>query len=344
MPKTKTTPKKRGRPTKDPNVPEFRFKGKKIGLTFSCPENARDNPIKNNEELLEILTNRWGLSKYIIAEEAHKSGKRHYHVYMHLDDCLDKTKADFADIDFEDDRPFKHLHPNIIKAPGNGWQAYCRKETKFITNINLCTWTSALSMPDAHKAIEYLWNNKAGDMCKHASQIEANITKRFKAAHNAPKVFFGPYPEYYYPTVDMTSVCVCLWGPPRTFKSQFARYFMAHTYGEYGFAKGSVETLKHIDTGKPFIFDEVDMHGPKLTPADSREITCVEQGGSINARFNNIEIPPGVPRIFTSNMQWPFKNPLEAVYGRRVVMMHIPSFTPKEITDMPQFVEGFPLS
>ena len=99
---------------------------------------------------------------------------------------------------------------------------------------------------------------------------------------------------------------------------------MAHVDGDYGFAKGNVDTLKSIDTGKPFIFDEVDLvTNPKLIAADSREISCIEMGGSVTARSSNVEIPPGVPRIFTSNMAWPFKHPLESVYDRRVVLMHV---------------------
>lgn len=90
----------------------------------------------------------------------------------------------------------------------------------------------------------------------------------------------------------------------------------------HGFAKGGIDSLKGIDTGVPFIFDEVNMHLPRFNPDDSREITCVEGGGTVTARNTDVEIPPGVPRIFTSNMEFPFKNPGEAVYGRRVIMHH----------------------
>lgn len=300
---------------------DFRFKGKKIGLTYSCPVNAEDNPIKSNEELLEILTARWGESKYVIGKEKHESGKHHYHVYMHLDKGLDKTTPDFADINFDDDRPFKDVHPNIVKSPGNGWISYCQKEKEFITNLEQSHWGKALAMATAEEAIEYLWIHQASDMCKQGRQIEANIRDRFKPPTPEAKLYFGPWPERYFFDVDMTTHAVCVWGPPGTGKTQFIRYYMAHTYGEYGYAKSHVENLKNLDLSKPFIFDEVLMTDKE--PRDSREITDVENGGVVSARYNTIDIPPGTPRVFISNYEWPFKNPQEAVYDRRVKMYKI---------------------
>jgi hypothetical protein len=53
-------------------------------------------------------------------------------------------------------------------------------------------------------------------------------------------------------------------------------------------------------------------------PNDSRELTDVENGGSVNARYGNVEIPPGVPRVFVSNYEQPFLDPESSVYDRRV--------------------------
>eukprot|EP00966_Prymnesium_polylepis_P156448 3614696-Prymnesium_polylepis.1 len=53
-------------------------------------------------------------------------------------------------------------------------------------------------------------------------------------------------------------------------------------------------------------------------PGQSLEITDVESGGTIELRYKNVLIPPGIKRVFVHNLEHPFKNPKLAVYGRRV--------------------------
>lgn len=304
----------------------FRFKGKKIGLTYSAPiDPCPDNPIVSNQELLEYLTGIWGESKYIIAEEKHESGKRHYHVYMHLDTVLDKSKSDFADFKADDDRPWKHVHPNILQGvPGPGWMAYCKKDKEYITNMAECSYREALALPSATEAVEHLWARQPRQMCLSGHLIEQNLAKRFKPAAREAVTYCGPYPRHYYPdAINMDKYSVCLYGPKETHKSQFAKYYMAHRYGPTGFIKSHKEALKKIDLNLPWILDEVDML--KHDPIESREITDVENGGTILCLYKAVDIPPG-PRMFTSNLDWPFKNPAEAVYDRRVIMLHIPAF------------------
>lgn len=287
----------------------FRFHAKKVGLTYSCPKDADDNPIPSNKELLEFLEAKLGLGKYIVAEELHESGKRHYHVYYHADKVVDTIDALF----FDWPGP---VHPNILNKPGVGWQSYCKKKGEYISNMTTSNWQIAMALDTPEQAIEHLWATETKDMCVRGVQIEDNIRKRKRTPFEAP-VYHGPWPKSYFPDYDAKTHSLLLHGPPGIGKTQFARYWLAHSFGEHGYAKRSVESLKKIDVTKPFIFDEVYMIDDD--PQESREITDVENGGSLKARYGNVDIPPGIPRVFVSNYERPFKNPQDAVYGRRVV-------------------------
>lgn len=294
-----------------PEAPKkaFRFHAKKVGLTYSCPVNKDDNPIPGMTELRDAMD--LGPCKYIIAEEEHASGKRHYHCYFHFDRTIDTTLPSFFDR--------FGVHCNIISKPGAGWMTYCKKDKLFISNIEEGSFKTALEQDTPDKAIEYLWRHEPRQMAINGHNIERNVRQRLAPPFQA-RVYLGPYPKEYYPTDwDPQSRALLLWGPPETGKTQFAQYLLKHSVpGEIQFFKKNHELLKQAKL--PFVFDEVNMIN--RDPDDSREITDVENGGSVSCRNVDANIPP-VPRIFTANFQYPFKNPGDAVYGRRVVSHEI---------------------
>lgn len=287
----------------------FRFHAKKVGLTYSCPTAAQDNPIPGMTELRDSLN--LGPSKYVIAEELHESGKRHYHCYFHCDTKIDTTVATFFDR--------FGVHPNIINKPGQGWIAYCKKDKNYITNIEEGSFKTALEMETPDKAIDYLWQHEPRQMCLNGHNIERNVRQRLNPPYEAAE-YLGPYPKHYYPSAwNHKTHALLLWGPPGICKTQFAKYLLKHTVeGPIQFFKKNPELLKQSKL--PFVFDEINMN--TRAPDDSREITDVENGGSISARNQDAQIPP-VPRIFTANYEFPFKNPFDSVYGRRLVTHHV---------------------
>lgn len=297
----------------------FRFHAKKVGLTYSCPTDVEDNPIPDAASLRDFLAAKFGPSKYVVAEELHENKTRHYHAYFAFD-----RKIDSMDVALFD---FKNVHPNIISAPGPGWIEYCKKDKEFISNMATGPYATALACANADLALEHLWKTQPRDMALHGSQIEANMRKRFAPAIPPMKLWFGPYPEHYFPPKwDPGTHSLLLWGPPGTYKSQFALYLLKHTVGsnDVSFVKRDVEQLKGIK--RPFVFDEINML--ERVHDDSREITCVVYGGSVQARNSNAQIPPNLSRVFTANQPYPFRNPHEAVYNRRVVS-HLVEFAPR---------------
>ena len=47
----------------------FRFNAKKVGLTYSCPVEASENPVPDATSLRDTLFDKVGFSKYVVAQE-----------------------------------------------------------------------------------------------------------------------------------------------------------------------------------------------------------------------------------------------------------------------------------
>lgn len=298
----------------------FRVKRKAFALTYSCPVD-RQNPIKSPEHLLEGLVKRFGLFLYIIGREIHPTnGKYHYHVWIKFEEEFESTDSRCFDM--------YGVHPEIEKRPpGPGWEDYCVKDHDYITNhYQLCPWAVASQSSSVTEAMDHLWKKRPQDCAKFGESIERNLRRRINPIPEAV-VYMGPFPAYCWPDFKWSPYThsLLLWGEPGGMKTQFARYLMSHMFGEYEYIKKGHEMVKtHLTRTKPFIFDEVYLCNKD--PEMSKEITDVEGGGSIDCRNQDTWIPPGLPRIFLSNYQFPFCNPKGAVYGRRVQTYEIPVF------------------
>lgn len=308
--------------------PKFRIHRKTVGLTYSCPtaESGKrvndDHPVTEHAELIEFLESKGPSADWIVSKELHKSGKIHWHCWVKYSENIDTTDVLFFDV--------KGVHPDINK-PGKGWITYCTKEKDWLSNwFGKSVAKTALSLPTAKEAIAYMWEHDTDKMAYHAHTLIPNFLSQYKDPPFEYKIYDGPYPESYYPTDwDSTTHSLLIPGPPGVGKTQLARYLLAHeTHREVEYIKGKLKKLATSDFSKPILFDEINMLDQD--PEQSKEITDVENGGGIAARYNDIIIPPGVPRIFCSNFTYPFKNPNEAVYGRRV-KTHSPDWLPLKI-------------
>jgi len=289
----------------------FRLNRKCVGLTYSCPTPG-PNPIGGNEELREFFATLCTSFDYIIGRETHPSnGEIHYHAYLKSCVAFETSNSRYFD--------FKGVHPNILPgSPGAGWLAYCCKDKEFITNFyQKSAWSEALALPSAAAALEHLWQREPKTMLLQGHQVELNMVKRFKVEYVHAQ-YTGPYPVCFYPRVwDMSRHSLLILGPPGIGKTQFARYLL----GDCDYIKGTYETgLKMISFTKPIVFDEINMlhRDPEL----SKELTDVENGGTIPCRYKDVIIPPGVPRIFVNNFRC-FRDPHNAVYGRRLQVLDL---------------------
>lgn len=306
----------------------FRVDRKKFGFTWSCPTDQDDHPFvqPNEDPEIEGYTanckvvldhfKQWGTCQYIICEELHENGKRHYHAYFSFDEKIETTNARFADI--------RGVHPNILKKPpGKGWMKYCQKKGKFITNLEVNAYSEALAMSTASEAIEHLWAREPKMMCTQAHNIEMNIAKRFKSIPPTI-VYLGPFQDLLAGTNWTPSThSLLIAGPPGIGKTQYAKYYLSHlSGGPPQYARAHPEDMKQLDLTKPFIFDECEcfLH---LVPQASREVTDIENGGTLQVRYGMVKFHPGVPRIFLANTRTPFRDPANSVYGRRLVTLSL---------------------
>lgn len=319
--------------SKKKEKPKFRFAGKKVGLTYSCPKHLKANPI-DMDDIRTFLYKFRPSGQYIIGRELHDNEKHpefanpdfddipryHFHVYFkdhHIIETIDPHFFDITSIDSED-IPFPNytVHPNIISAPGVGWIQYCVKDGDYDSNFyKKCSFYHAMEQQTYEEAIEYLWKNEPKEMCKSAHNIEENIRKRFSIKH-PQKRFFGPFDKQFYPqNWDPETHSLLLVGPPGIGKTQFARYF----FGENDYVSDTIEGIRSLQWQRPVVFDDINFCEDKYSPWTSKAITDVENGGTIAMRNKDVQMPPGVKKIFCSNKFHPFRNPEDTVYGRRVV-------------------------
>lgn len=288
----------------------FRFAAKSAGLTYSCPVNAPENPIGSAERIVDVLTERHGPNIHTVGTEKHESGKLHFHAHFKFDKKLDSEDPHLFDVE--------GVHPNVL-VPGAGWLGYCQKHGDIITNGKRNVFSEALSASSVREGMDIIALQDPGSYLRYGETIERNLRRRLAPSFEA-KLYYGPFISPLVGTNwDSSTHSLLVWGAPGLGKTQWCRYYMSHHFGEYDYVKSSPEQLKRLSFDKPFIFDEVNLVKPQFDPDISREITDVENGGSVHCRNSNVDIPPGIPRIFVSNLPFPFRNPADAVYGRRVV-------------------------
>ena len=316
-------------PVKPKSKGGFRIHRKAFGLTYSCPRGGKckdmtadekkegkhipgcgcENPIQTHAELVQFLDDKGGYNQYIVGQENHKSGKVHWHVYVKYDVVVDSADCRYFDC--------KGLHPNIVDgAPSEGWKSYCTKEKNFETNFyGTNAFKKASTSKTTEEAIDLLWKEKPEDMCKHGERIEANLRKKIGSTVHQQKRYEGPYPVEFYPKGwNPDTHALLLVGPPGLGKTQYARYLL----GTCDYIKGRLDNpvFRECQFDKPLLFDEINMLD--ADPEQSKEVTDVENGGTINLRYKNVSIKPGIRRVFVHNIEHPFRNPNGAVYGRRV--------------------------
>lgn len=105
----------------------FRVNRKLCGMTWSCPEDATENPIENHEEIINKIL-EYGEADYIVGKEQHKNGKNHWHAWCRWKVTVDLKNSRCLDI--------SGVHPNILKPKLNGgWKDYVLKAGVYKANI-----------------------------------------------------------------------------------------------------------------------------------------------------------------------------------------------------------------
>lgn len=269
---------------------EFRINRKDTGLTWSCPKDAEDHPFVDKTWLLgRLLDTRHPPDEYLIAEEHHESGKRHYHAYLRW-----KKKVDIKNVRFFD---FRGVHPNVrdTKNP-HGWINYCKKsDPDPLSNLNENPWKRALEAPTANEGLQILWDEQPMRMLMNGDAIERNLKRR--KAQDTSIMYYGPYVLQPIPSWEKSIV---VRGPPGVGKTQWAKYLARHMFGDFCYVKGSLQCLKDAWKGQNcIIFDDITVHGEDKMKWNA--LLDYENGGAIRVLYGSVYLPGGVPRIFLTN-------------------------------------------
>jgi len=286
-----------------PKTKKFRINRKKVGLTYSCPTDAEENPIESKEALLDFLEKQGGHCQYVVSKELHESGKKHYHAYVHYDNKLDTQDPRFFD--------FSDVHPNIIN-PGAGWISYCKKEKEFITNIEVNPFTAALACDTVDDAMDFLWQKRPQCMALNGDRIEKNMAKRMRILPPKPGNYFGPW---RWPMLENIQSVVLI-GPSNIGKTQYAKahfnnpLFVSHKDRLRDFEPGTHDGI---------IFDDMDFnHYPRTAQI---HLTDWDEDRDLDARYMCAKIPANTRKIFTCNTMC-VDNRDEAI-ARRITVINL---------------------
>lgn len=288
---------------------KFRIHRNKVGLTWSCPTDKDENPIFEEmgkdtvtvqNAIRDHFFEKYGQADYIVAEEQHESGKKHYHAHFKFYQKLDVT----------DPRAFDlcGVHPNILN-PGKGWPGYCAKDKQYVTNFYEAEpFAEALRQENAEDALSFLWNKRPREMCIHGTQISTNIRKRMsggemvKADHSLEVMCktLRQHPiEWTHPDWQH---CAVVQGNAGCGKTQWA---LAH------FERPLLVT--HLDGFRnfnPLIHDGIvtdDLSFIHMPVETQIQITDWEQSRDIHGRNVCAYIPKHTRKIFTCNWgRFPF--------------------------------------
>jgi hypothetical protein len=233
---------------------KFRICRYKVGLTWSCPKDAEENPIfeelgKDKETVCHAIQKyfqeKYGKADYIVAQEDHESGKKHYHAHFKFYEKLDVTDPLAFDL--------CGVHPNILN-PGKGWPGYCAKHGQFVTNFYEAEpFSEALRQESAEAAAELLWTKRPREMCIHGQNIVSNLqnrlgSKKFKKFEPKPEwqswENLWPWQQKHWDFIHEDPKCrrIFVVGPARHVgKSQYITYLQAkYEYGVYDLGAGSL--------------------------------------------------------------------------------------------------------
>lgn len=283
----------------------FRLQSKKLFLTYSQIQDKF-----NKEELKEFLCNKLDVNKYVVAEEPHKDGGLHMHVYLELNKICNIINCHFLD--------FKEIHGNYVKVKNDyKVKKYCTKEDNYITNIihfGVDFMKDAKNLAQKGKineALDIIINNLPKEI-KFLDKYQANFNLVYKLErlkNNPKKNYRFELDTFQYDEIKekMNEFMKCKFDKSLYFegtsgwgKTQFLKtYFSKYDPLKVGHID-KLKTLKH--NNKCIIFDDMSFcHWPRESCI---HLLNVDDDTDINVKCSMVTIPEGTIKIFCSNFSW----------------------------------------
>lgn len=283
----------------------FRFQAKKAFLTYSQCDTM------TKEDVYYTLNERYGLKRYMIAEELHADEGRHLHCFLEFDRKLNCRRIDAFDINTGEDQ----YHPNI-KVVQRGQEnednvlKYIQKEDPApLTNI--CprkTWGEMRDEAnDADDWLAMVDKYYPKEAANNWERLQYYANQRFKEKDIMSFDDFQPHEGWVCPNElenvqDEALKNILVYGPAGCGKTTWALTF----------AQKPTLLVTHIDGlkrlkphHKSIIFDDMDFQ--HIPTQGQKFLVDREQPREIHIRYRTVIIQKGVQKIFTNN-KYPFLN------------------------------------
>lgn len=112
-----------------------------------------------------------------------------------------------------------------------------QKHGDIVSNRERNVFAEALAAGSVREGMDLIALQDPGTYLRFGEAIERNLRRRL-APERLPKLYFGPFISPLVGTDwDPSSHSLLIWGPPGVGKTQFARYYMSHRFGEYDYVK-----------------------------------------------------------------------------------------------------------
>lgn len=288
----------------------FRVSAVKFFLTWpKCP--------LSKETVKELLWEIKAPKFYIICEETHLDGSPHIHAYVEFNKRVETRNSSYFNL---------NSYQCNIGRVRHKWRAinYCKKDGNFITNIkkinkkykNLNLVNNAKYVTVVELARNGQIQEAFDELIKINSKIVINngirIMKNLEFIYNneqkkkKKKNAVPPPPKPCYDFDEQKELMTyredfmfkkSLWlsGPTSWGKTEYAKSLFKNPL-----VVTHLDDLKKLtDNYDGIVFDDMDFRG--MPSSLVLHITDVINGGSINVKYSHVSIPPGVPRVFTSN-------------------------------------------
>lgn len=268
---------------------QFRCQYKTIGLTFSQCEKSRED-IMN--AIIEKST--YGIGDYYVAQETHKDGNHHLHIWLEFTEKPNIKTNTYFDV-------LGH-HPNIGNKKRNWIYNYLKKQDK-TPYTNIPTGFIQLAIEGKlQEATSQFIDMHPKDYAINKERIDRNLSSLGKRKR---KEHIYPLTSDYDPEWDPDEKSLHLEGESGSGKTEWAKSYVTHKLQKTFHRVTHLDGLKKYNGEDIIIWDDLEFtHIPRTSAIHIAE---VKNARDIHCRHSVASIPPGVSNIFLSNNSyiWP---------------------------------------
>lgn len=272
----------------------FRFSATQVGLTYSQVGDA----IPSRQSLLGSLQSIDDcICEYLIASENHADGGQHYHVYLRFAVKRNIKNPRHWDIN--------GCHPNIRRIlSAASWLRYCRKEDHSpLESQNLPgkqrSYIDLALAGDRDGAEREFRAAHSKDYLLNFDRVRENIARLGTKAETL-EFDLASYPEAVSIQASwIAKTTLILSGKTGTGKTGLARALgMDYCPAGICFVRHR-DALKQYKPDQCIVFD--DFHFDGWVREEVLHLLDCNNEGQINVKHSMVRIPPGTPRILTTN-------------------------------------------